>query len=332
MASGTEDTGPFAFVAEDCIAGTRVDLIKDFIDQCPYPEVPPDVLTEEYFVSRETVQQPCNPIEELIAELLERPDVVDIIGNVAGAQWSWHDYLDSDEPKVYHTDCNRRLIDGRTYRTNPQWSSVVYLTDEGGGTVVWRDSEFAACQPYRGRYLVFRGDLPHGVLCAYEPKGVDRIILSITWWDRSEDATGSRHRPSWSSSDWKPRQLTKPSSSENEDVEGKDKKEHVSSWSSDLFSGFLDAVVSCLTRSKGKLLFSNQIEGFDRRLLTPLIGAPIAVPFSEHVEDWRAQRMPVDLRSARKDGEPPTHLGIIYSSDSYDPRWCPLVDHAQNEN
>jgi len=197
-----QDTGAVvAFFADDLLPGAHVDELKAFIEDCPEPEVPPTVLTEEYFVSPETVQQPCNPVEALIAKLLRQPDVASAIGDVDGAEWSWHHYLDSDDPKAFHTDCNRRLVEVEgsdeqvTVRTNPHWSSVVYLTDEGGPTVVWQDNDFVVCQPRRGRYFLFRGDLPHGVLHAPESFGKDRIILSITWWRNSKDATGSRDRP-----------------------------------------------------------------------------------------------------------------------------------------
>jgi len=185
----------FALAAEDLASAAQVDDLKAFIEECPMPEVAPNILTEEYFVSVETVQQPCNPVEALIAELMRRPDVAATIGEVAGAEWSWHDYLDTDEPKVFHTDCNRRLVDFETIRTNPCWSSVVYLTDEGGSTVVWQGNEFVVCQPRRGRYFLFQGELPHGVLRAQEPLNKDRMVLSVTWWRNGDDATGSRHRP-----------------------------------------------------------------------------------------------------------------------------------------
>jgi len=191
----SREEGAFAWAAEDLLNAVQVDELKAFIEECPMPEVAPNILTEEYFVSLETVQQPCNPVEALVAQLSRRPDVAAIIGDMAGAEWSWHDYLDSDEPKGYHTDCNRRLVDDSTVRTNPHWSSVIYLTDEGGPTVVWQDNEFVICQPKRGRYFIFQGDLPHGVLYAQAPTNRDRIILSITWWRIGDEATGSRERP-----------------------------------------------------------------------------------------------------------------------------------------
>jgi len=146
MTSAEAGDPAFAWVAEGTVDLLQVDTLKAFIEECPYPPAPPDVLTEEYWVSAEDAQsQPQNPVEELVGQLLQRSDLRDIMGkDVAGANWSWHDYLDTDDPKVYHTDCNRRLVNSETVETNPQWSSVVYLTDEGGSTAIWRGSEFVA--------------------------------------------------------------------------------------------------------------------------------------------------------------------------------------------
>mmetsp|Transcript_52890 Transcript_52890/g.172099 ORF Transcript_52890/g.172099 Transcript_52890/m.172099 type:complete len:284 (-) Transcript_52890:267-1118(-) len=280
------ESRPVALVVESFFSEEQLDSLKAFIQDCPEPEVPPNVLTEEYWVfAKDVLQQPCNPPEVLIGQLLRCPDVIATIGEVAGAQWSWHDYLDTDDPKVFHTDCNRRLVDCETIRTNPDWSSVVYLTNEGGATMIWQDNEFVAVQPYRGRYLLFPGDLPHGVLCAQEPKNKDRVILSITWWRDADAATGSRVRP--------------PGCCELPGL-----------------------------RSTGDEDESEAGTGLYRS--TVLIGKPTSVPFSDHVDEWLAQRMPVDLQTPREEGKPPAHVAVRYISDDFDPGWCPLVAHAMN--
>lgn len=267
---------PVALVVESLFSSEQLDNLKAFIEDCPMPEVPPNVLTEEYWVlAQDALEEPGNPVEVLIGQLLRCPAVTATIGEVAGAQWSWHDYLDTDEPKKYHTDCNRRLVDCETIRTNPDWSSVVYLTNEGGATMVWQENEFVAVQPYRGRYLLFPGDLPHGVLCAQEPQNKDRVILSITWWRDVDAATGSRVRPPG------PRELPG--------------------------------------------LPSN---GEDTSRATVLQGKPVSTPFSDHVEEWLAQRLPVDLQLPREAGKPPAHVAVRYISDDFDAGWCSLVAHA----
>jgi len=276
-------TTPVAFVAEDAFSEAHVESLKAFIDECPYPPSPPDVLTEEYWVSVEAVKQPCNPVEEIIAHLLQRPDVAAVIGKVAGAEWSWHDYLDTDEPKVYHTDCNRRLVDDRTTITNPQWSSVVYLTDEGGATAIWRDNEFVVVQPRRGRYLLFQGDLAHGVLHAQDPKHKDRIVLSITWWCVSSDATGVRERPPATL-------LGQP-------------------WLADPEIGRKDVAEE------------EAFESADPRILKALVPVPISVAFSAHKEEWYAQRMPADLKVAHKAGAPPAHVAVRYINSEVADDW-----------
>ena len=85
-----------------------------------------------------------------------------------GAGFHYDEALDAE-------DCNSDWVEGNPWR--PQWSSVFYLTDEGGPTVVLDQlhdargrfspplpSKAYLCMPRANRLVLFRADLHHGSL------------------------------------------------------------------------------------------------------------------------------------------------------------------------
>ena len=60
----------------------------------------------------------------------------------------------------------------------PHWSSVLYLCQEGGPTVVFHNDEVVSVQPWIGRYLLFPGDRVHGVL--FDPAREVTVSRSAT--------------------------------------------------------------------------------------------------------------------------------------------------------
>merc|ERR1711920_1149814 len=121
------------------------------------------------------------------------------------------------------------------------------------------DDEAVAVFPLRGRYLLFPGDRPHGVLHADKEKHADRITLLVNWW---------RERPaSLADSD-----RCRPPGHES-----------------------LDAVDSA-DCAGGRELQPARPTAAEPCPLSRIVGRPISAAFSAHAEEWRAQRVPVDLR------------------------------------
>jgi len=80
---------------------------------------------------------------------------------------------------VYHIDQNLWFEDGKSASRLPHYSSVVYLCDEGGGTVVFSGRESVTVTPFPGRYLLFPGDRPHGVLFDAEREVRVRVRVRV---------------------------------------------------------------------------------------------------------------------------------------------------------
>ena len=129
---------------------------------------------------------------------------------VTGAEW-WVQHRRANTPQHFHfdTDMGRHSLGSSSTSTNndsseksifrcPSLSSVLYLTESGGPTVVlgqrptmskWSGNlallpeEATECDimfPRRNRYMLFRGDLLHGVLPCNELEM--RTTLLVNWW------------------------------------------------------------------------------------------------------------------------------------------------------
>jgi hypothetical protein len=128
-------------------------------------------------------------------------ELVDV-GRVAGVEWWFQEQGAEDTAKDYHTDCDvqiKRGTDGQddvVIERRPALSSVFYLDDFGGPTVVFGQTEVAAglsprwptravaSFPHPNQLFVFRGDLFHGVLATTQPNPTERsrFTLLYNWW------------------------------------------------------------------------------------------------------------------------------------------------------
>lgn len=108
-----------------------------------------------------------------------------------------YDQSEADEPEHPCMLCGHRQRDewvfGNPWR--PRWSSVLFLSDAGGPTVILEQLHTAgsrndpccpqrgfAVVPKRGRWVVFRGDLFHGCMPLDHAGSAQRKVLVFNLW------------------------------------------------------------------------------------------------------------------------------------------------------
>lgn len=134
-------------------------------------------------------RRPRFAVEEAIHHLLKlvRPPAATV-----GAEWWVQRVARGDRratPIGWHVDKDEAVASHDHYLLHPALGSIMYLTDEGGPTVItdqWsphgsgytpeRPREGAVSFPQRNKYTVFHGELLHGVLAADTP-AVDRSTV-----------------------------------------------------------------------------------------------------------------------------------------------------------
>ena len=126
------------------------------------------------------------------------------VDEIAGVEWWFQEQGAEDAAKDYHTDCDVQITRGTggqddvVVERRPHLSSVFYLDDFGGPTVVFGQTEpesgagltprlptsAVASFPHPNQLLVFRGDLFHGVLATTQPNPTERsrFTLLLNWW------------------------------------------------------------------------------------------------------------------------------------------------------
>jgi hypothetical protein len=128
-------------------------------------------------------------------------------GDCVGVEW-WARVRSGDEPMSLHQDKDESLLKATGQLSHPHFGSVLYLSDAGGPTIVLEpgpagatpgvgDQSWAALSwPQRNGFLIFRGDLPHGVgaLKGGQPTP-RRDSLLMNWWRRRPTAPGCREAP-----------------------------------------------------------------------------------------------------------------------------------------
>jgi hypothetical protein len=138
---------------------------------------------------------PKNAVERAIQRLhaFARPSQ-----QCAAAEW-WVNRLEPSAAFPFHFDKNERVFSRERRFVHPERASVFYLSDEGGPTRVLRCTPEALdgaqtfegrdCHPRVNRYLVFDGDLLHGVVPAEAPCAGLRVTLLVNWWSVTELAS-----------------------------------------------------------------------------------------------------------------------------------------------
>ena len=163
---------------------------------------------------------PRSAIEAAISLLFQNtfPNGVDKIpGGFAGGEW-WVQRVRANEHTEksslgFHFDKDEGVASERGYMKMPVFSTVTYLTDDGAPTMVVNQTtnrggnanfpdhptQVNLIFPKRGRHLVFRGNLAHGVPGQLAPltKGgaAFRLTLLVNWWNRKPIEPYCLHTP-----------------------------------------------------------------------------------------------------------------------------------------
>lgn len=140
-------------------------------------------------------QTPKTALEEAVLHLAEiaKPDI-----SCIGYEW-WIQRIKSHEPLGFHVDKDESIATHQMRLVHPLWSSVFYVTDIGGGTLITdqfspegngyvpeQPTEGSWSFPKKNKYLVFNGTLLHGVIKSdhsIDPAaGRERITFLINYW------------------------------------------------------------------------------------------------------------------------------------------------------
>ena len=134
------------------------------------------------------------------------PNSTHIPGGFAGAEW-WVQRVRADEHTKqssigFHFDKDEGVASERGYMKMPVFSTVTYLTDDGAPTMVINQTTNRGGNmnipehptainlvfPKRGRHLIFRGNLAHGVPGQLAPLAeggaAHRTTFLINWWNQ----------------------------------------------------------------------------------------------------------------------------------------------------
>ena len=120
-------------------------------------------------------------------------------GGIAGGEW-WIQSRNTNENIGFHVDKDEGVASEEQWMKMPALSTVTYLTDEGGPTLVLNQSSNRGGNqqtpelptqgilvfPKKNRHILFRGNLQHGVVGEFGEKGVNikRVTFLVNWWDK----------------------------------------------------------------------------------------------------------------------------------------------------
>jgi hypothetical protein len=127
---------------------------------------------------------------------------------ISGVEWWIGRMRTTHVPLDFHHDRDVRLFEETGRIRHPRWSSVLFLSSVRGGSLLVTDQRlrrrgselvlvpsearrFATVRPELNRFVVFPGDLCHGVLDAFDrvperplpplPRTL-RLTIVINWW------------------------------------------------------------------------------------------------------------------------------------------------------
>ena len=150
----------------------------------------------------ENIRNPRSAAEMAVAILYNFafPDGKVPRGGVAGGEW-WVQMRSSNENIGFHVDKDEGIASEEQWMKMPVLSTVTYLTDVGGPTLVLNQSSNRGgnkqepelpvrgvlVYPKRNRHMLFRGNLQHGVVGEFgqvSQGGAERITFLVNWWDK----------------------------------------------------------------------------------------------------------------------------------------------------
>eukprot|EP00946_MAST-07B_sp_MAST-7B-sp1_P002408 g2408.t1 len=154
------------------------------------------------WASMEQIRNPRSAAEMAVAILYRFafPDGKEPPGGIAGGEW-WVQMRNSNENIGFHVDKDEGIASEEQWMKMPILSTVTYLTDVGGPTLVLNQSSNRGgnkqepelpvrgllVYPKKNRHMLFRGNLQHGVVGEFGQDiegGAERITFLVNWWDK----------------------------------------------------------------------------------------------------------------------------------------------------
>jgi hypothetical protein len=151
------------------------------------------------WASMAQIREPRGAAEMAMAILYEFafPGGAEPEGGIAGGEW-WVQMRNSNENIGFHVDKDEGIASEEQWMKMPVLSTVTYLTDVGGPTLVLNQSsnrggnkqepelpvKGVLVYPKKNRHMLFRGNLQHGVVGEFGQDGGERITFLVNWWDK----------------------------------------------------------------------------------------------------------------------------------------------------
>jgi len=121
-------------------------------------------------------------------------------GKSAGAEW-WVQKVGVTDPIGFHLDKDESVASNKHYLVHPMWASILYLTNNGGGTLIFdqyspNGNGYEPEQPVYGEYVfpkpnkytIFQGHLLHGVVPGKPSTARERLTFLINFWNEKPAA------------------------------------------------------------------------------------------------------------------------------------------------
>ena len=154
-----------------------------------------------FWLQTDPVPKPRNYIEEAVLHL-SKYALQDMYSHrdhemILGAEW-WVQIRSGTETIGFHYDKDEAMASIKSKMKHPLISTVTYLTDVGGPTLIFNQTTNGNDEspeipdlgwisyPTKNRHITFSGDLQHGVLGSASKSGrvsQGRVTLLINWWE-----------------------------------------------------------------------------------------------------------------------------------------------------
>jgi hypothetical protein len=119
-------------------------------------------------------------------------------------------HIPTGQPLGFHVDKDESIASNQMYLSHPEYSSILYLTDNGGPTLVLdqyspNGNGYSPRVPHQGeisypthnKYVVFNGDLLHGVLPGdhnrYSGVHNQRTTFLVNYWNDAPEEPNCKH-------------------------------------------------------------------------------------------------------------------------------------------
>ena len=137
--------------------------------------------------------KPRNFIEYLVLRISLQDYPIKFPENYIGCEW-WIQVKDKKENITFHYDKDEALTSLKDIYIYPLKSTITYLTDVGGPTMIFNDENYNngyLSFPKENKHVVFDGHLFHGVIgslgTSKPSKGQERITLLINYWNKKPE-------------------------------------------------------------------------------------------------------------------------------------------------